>query len=224
MSSPAKSIRQLIFGIQLSKSRMEALTDGIFAIAMTLLVLELKVPELAKGVGSRELLHNLGHQLPSFFSFFVSFLYCGMMWIHHHLAMHFVRHMKAGMVWLNLVFLMTISVLPFSCALLGHFLTNMAAKEIYFANLFLAASLLALQWIAARRKNMLNEDDPRALKAVGQQLLILPLATLAGMAATPLGAEAGFYSMAVVLLALRFWQKKAVPMELTVPSLPQSSS
>ncbi len=61
---------------------MEALTDGIFAIAMTLLVLELKVPELARGVGSRELLHNLGHQMPSFFSFFVSFLYCGMMWLH----------------------------------------------------------------------------------------------------------------------------------------------
>ena len=48
MSSPAKSIRQLIFSVQLSKGRMEALTDGIFAIAMTLLVLELKVPELAE--------------------------------------------------------------------------------------------------------------------------------------------------------------------------------
>src|SRR6266849_10648166 len=79
MSSPAKSVRQLIFSVQLSKGRMEALTDGIFAIAMTLLVLELKVPELAKGVGSRELLHNLGRQIPSFFSFFGSFLYCGMM-------------------------------------------------------------------------------------------------------------------------------------------------
>lgn len=224
MSSPAKSIRQLIFSVQLSKGRMEALTDGIFAIAMTLLVLELKVPELARGVGSRELLHNLGHQMPSFFSFFVSFLYCGMMWLHHHLAMHFVRHVKAGMVWLNLVFLMTISVLPFSCALLGHFLENMAAKEIYFGNLFLAASLLALQWIVAGRKNMLNEDDPRALKAVGQQLFILPSATLAGMAATPLGAESGFYAMAVVLLALRLWQKKAVPKELIAPSLPLSSS
>ena len=224
MSSPAKSVRQLIFSVQLSKGRIEALTDGIFAIAMTLLVLELKVPELAKGVGSRELLHNLGRQIPSFFSFFVSFLYCGMMWIQHHLAMHFVRHVKAGMVWLNLGFLMTISVLPFSCALLGHFLGNLAAKEIYFGNLFLAASLLALQWMFARRKDLLNQDDPRALKAIGQQLLVLPLATLTGIAATPLGAEAGFYAMAFVLLSLRVWQKKSFPKELTAPSLPQSSS
>lgn len=224
MSSPAKSIRQLIFSVQLSKGRMEALTDGIFAIAMTLLVLELKVPELGRGVGSRELLHKLGQQLPSFFSFFVSFLYCGMLWIQHHLAMHFVRYVKAGMVWLNLGFLMTISVLPFSCALLGHFLQNVAAKEIYFGNLFLAASLLALQWLIARRKNLLNEDDPRALKAVGQQLLVLPLATLAGIAATPLGAETGFYAMAGVLLLLRFRQKKHFTRELTAPSLPHSSS
>jgi uncharacterized membrane protein len=224
MSSPAKSIRQLIFSVQLSKARMEALTDGIFAIAMTLLVLELKVPELAKGVGSRELLHNLGHQAPSFFSFFVSFLYCGVLWFQHHLAMHFVRHLKAGIVWLNLGFLMMISVLPFSCALVGHFLENLAAKEIYFGNLFLAASFLLVQWVVARRTNILVEDDPRAVKAVGLQLLNFPIATAAGMAATPLGKEAGFYAMALVLLSLRLLQKKNHAKELTAPSLPQSSS
>lgn len=223
MSSSPKSIRQLIYSVQLSKGRMEALTDGIFAIAMTLLVLELKVPELAKHVGSRELLDKLGEQGPSFFSFFISFLYCGLLWIQHHLAMHFVRHMKAAVVWLNLVFLMTISILPFSCALLGHFLRNTAAKEIYFGNLFLAASLLALQWMIARRKNLLNEDDPRAVKAVSQQLLMIPAATVTGMAATPFGPEAGFYAMALVLLGLRLWQKKSFPKEITVPSSPTSS-
>src|SRR6185312_10886892 len=100
---------------------MEALTDGIFAIAMTLLVLELKVPELPKSVSTSELLQSLRHEGPAFISFMVSFLYCGVLWMMHHLAMHFIRHIQIGLVWLNLLFLMSISVLPFSCALLGHF-------------------------------------------------------------------------------------------------------
>lgn len=225
MNSPPKSIRQLIYSVQLSKGRMEALTDGIFAIAMTLLVLELKVPDLAKSVGSRELLHKIGEETPAFFSFFLSFLYCGLLWVQHHLAMHFVRHMKAGVVWLNLLFLMSISILPFSCALLGHFITNMAAKEIYFGNLFVAALTMALQWSLARRKKLVNEEqDPLAVRAISQQLMALPVATLAGMVATPFGPqETGFYVMALVLLAARVWQKKTFPKAPIAPSSPTSS-
>jgi TMEM175 potassium channel family protein len=223
MSNQPKSIRQLIYSVQLSKGRMEALTDGIFAIAMTLLVLELKMPDLPKHVGSRELLEKLGEQMPSFFSFLVSFLYCGLLWIQHHLAMHFVRHIKTGLVWINLIFLMSISVLPFSCALLGHFLRNLAAREIYFGNLFVAASLMALQWMLVRRQKLLIEDDPRALKAVGEQLMMLPVAVAAGMVVTPLGAEPGLYAMSLVLLGLRIWQKKAAPRDLIAPSSPTSS-
>jgi uncharacterized membrane protein len=224
MSSPPKSLRQLIFSLRLSKGRMETLTDGIFAIAMTLLVLELKVPELAKHVGSRELLNKLGEEAPAFFSFFLSFVYCGLLWIQHHLAMHFVRHLQAGLVWLNLMFLMSISVLPFSCALLGHFLNNTAAKEIYFGNLFVAATLLALQWWLAKRKKLVNEeDDPRAFKAMGRTLMMFPVALAAGMVATPFGTETGFYAMAVVMLAMRVWQQKRFRKETTAPLSPTSS-
>src|SRR5579859_1301941 len=133
MSTLPLSARKVIHSILLSKGRMEALTDGIFAIAMTLLVLELKVPDLPKSVAASQLLESIGHEAPAFFSFFVSFLYCGLLWVMHHLAMHFVRHLQIALVWLNLLFLMSISVMPFSCALLGHFMRNRAAQEIYFA-------------------------------------------------------------------------------------------
>jgi TMEM175 potassium channel family protein len=139
MSNKPRSARDILFGIALSKGRMEALTDGIFAIAMTLLVLELKVPELPKSIGSAELLQRLGEATPAFFSFVVSFLYCGVLWIMHHLAMHFIRHLQLALVWLNLLFLMSVSLVPFSCGLLGHFLRNRSAQEIYFGNLFLCA-------------------------------------------------------------------------------------
>src|SRR5436305_13171710 len=128
MSTSPLSIRKLLHSILLSKGRMEALTDGIFAIAMTLLVLELKVPDLPKSVDASQLLESIGHEAPAFFSFSVSFLYCGLLWVMHHLAMHFVRHLQIALVWLNLLFLMSISVMPFSCALLGHFLLNLAAQ------------------------------------------------------------------------------------------------
>src|SRR5215510_13381878 len=114
MNSPATSARQYIHNILLSKGRMEALTDGIFAIAMTLLVLELKVPDLPKSAGASELLHKIGEEGPAFFSFLISFLYCGLLWMMHHLAMHFVRHLQLALVWLNVLFLMSISTMPFS--------------------------------------------------------------------------------------------------------------
>ena len=173
---------------------MEALTDGIFAIAMTLLVLELKIPDLPKSVGTSELLHKIGEEMPSLFSFIISFLYCGLLWVMHHLAMHFVRHLQIGLVWLNLLFLMSISTMPFSCGLLGHFLRNRAAQEIYFANMFVAAALLAAQWLVAKKKKLINEDDPRASALMGQQIMFFPAALGAGMVGAYFKPLAGSYA------------------------------
>jgi uncharacterized membrane protein len=219
-----KSIRQVIHSMLMSKGRLEALTDGIFAIAMTLLVLELKVPDLPKSISSQELLHRLGEEAPAFFSFLVSFLYCGLLWIMHHLAMHFIRHIQIALVWLNLLFLMSISLLPFSCALLGHYLRNQAAQEIYFCNLFVSALFLFLAWTFAHRRKLINQDDPRAAKAMGQQLAMFPVAIGAGALAVLYKPQAGFWAMTVVLVVFRVWQRQSFRRELTAPSLPLSSS
>ena len=201
---------------------MEALTDGIFAISMTLLVLELKVPDLPKNAATQEILHRLGEEMPAFFSFLLSFMYCGLLWILHHMAMHFVRHVRTALVWLNVVFLLTISVLPFSCALLGHFIRNLIAQEIYFGNMLLAFSLLWLQWTIARRRKMLNEDDPMAVRLMGQQLAVFPAAIAASMLATPYKPTAGFYALTLVLLAFRAWQRKLVRTQATAPASPSA--
>lgn len=203
-----RSVRNAIHGILLSKGRMEALTDGIFAIAMTLLVLELKVPDLPKSVSTNELLLKIREELPSFFSFMITFLYCGMLWLWHHLAMHFIRHLQLALVWLNLIFLMSVSLMPFSCGLLSHYLRNRAAQEIYFANMFVAAGLLALQWLVAKRKKLINEDDLLASRLMGQQLMFFPVALGAGMIAVVFSPLAGSYAFGTVLLVLRLWQRK----------------
>lgn len=217
MSTPPTSIRKLLHSILLSKGRMEALTDGIFAISMTLLVLELKVPDLPKSVSTSELLHKIGEEAPAFFSFMVSFLYCGLLWVLHHLAMHFVRHLQIALVWMNLLFLMSVAIMPFSCALLGHFLRNRAAQEIYFGNLFVAAALMALQWMVAKKKKLINEDDPRASRAMGQQIMFFPVALGAAMVAAYFKPQAGFWALAVVLLGLRLWQRISHRNQLTNP-------
>ena len=187
---------------------MEALTDGIFAIAMTLLVLELKVPDMPKHAGAGELLHKIGEEMPELFSFFVSFLYCGLLWVLHHLGMHFIRHLQIAMVWLNLMFLMSVSVMPFSCGLLGHFLHNRAAQEIYYGNMFLAATLLAAQWLLAKKKKLIHDDDPRASRAMEQRIMSFPVALGAAMAASYFSPLWGAYAFIFVILALRAWQRK----------------
>jgi uncharacterized membrane protein len=224
VNSPVKSPRELLHSVLLSKGRVEALTDGIFAIAMTLLVLELKIPDLPKSLPARELLHRLGEEAPAFFSFFVSFIYCGVLWFLHHLAMHFFRYMQAALVWLNLLFLMSVSVLPFSCALLGHFIHNRAALEIYFGNMFLAALLLLLQWSFAGRRQLINQDDPRAVKAMGLRLMAFPIAIAAGMLVTLYRPTAGFYAMSLVLVVLRVWHKNQARREASAVSPSQSAS
>lgn len=197
---------------------------AFFAIAMTLLVLELKAPDLPKHATSAELLQGLGQQIPAFFSFLASFLYCGVMWLLHHLAFHFIRRLQAGLVWLNLLFLMSISIFPFSCAILGHFIRNSAAQEIYLGNMFLASSLLALQWWVARRKKLINDDDRLAVQAMQQRLLALPAASAAGMLATLDRPTAGFYAMIVVLLLARIWQRRRLNKELRTPAPSPSAS
>jgi uncharacterized membrane protein len=217
MSVLSTSPRKYLHSILLSKGRMEALTDGIFAIAMTLLVLELKVPDLPKQVGTGELLHKIGEEGPAFFSFLISFLYCGLLWVMHHLAMHFVRHLQVALVWLNLLFLMSIAVMPFSCGLLGHYLRNRAAQEIYFGNMFVAAALMGLHWIVAKKKNLINEDDPRASRLMGQQLTFFPLGLGAAMVASYFSPLAGSYAFIFTLLGLRIWQRISYRKQITNP-------
>jgi len=135
-----------------------------------------------------------------------------------------LRHIQVGLVWLNLLFLMSISVLPFSCALLGHFFQNTGAQEIYFTNMFVAALLLYAQWILATRKKLIAGDDPRAVRAMGQQLIMFPMALVAALIVTPYRVMGGFNAMVVVLVGLRLWQRQSFRKEAMSPSSQNLSS
>jgi len=108
----------------MSKNRLEAFSDGVFAVAITLLVLEINVP------GGENLWHQLKEEWPSFAAFFVSFWVIGIIWVNHHGLLDHVKRADRGVLYLNLLVLMTVVFLPFATALLAEHLKSGADEEV----------------------------------------------------------------------------------------------
>jgi uncharacterized membrane protein len=103
----------------LAKQRLEALVDGIFAVAMTLLVLDIKLPENVVYATDGALWARLVTLERHFLIYVISFLVIGMYWIGHHMQYHFVRLVDRRMIWINLVYLLLVSFVPFTTDLVG---------------------------------------------------------------------------------------------------------
>ena len=126
--------------------RTEAFGDGVFAITITLLVLNLEVPEHPLG----ELLHALLSQWPSYVAFSVSFLYVGIVWLNHHALFRLVRHSSLGLNWANLGVLFGTVLLPFPTAVLaGAFSRHGNVHDERVAVTFYAviAAFMSVTWL-----------------------------------------------------------------------------
>ncbi len=142
--------------VTLSKSRIEALSDGVFSIAMTLLVLKLEVPEHHHS--NEEMLRQLLGLRAEFVAYVATFLIAGGVWFLHHLTFHFIRHVNGFLVWVNLLFLMFVSLLPFSAGLMGHLLVHPVAQVFYVGNQLMIALLLNVHWRYAKAKGFVDSD------------------------------------------------------------------
>jgi uncharacterized membrane protein len=100
-------------------SRLEAFSDGVFAIAITLLVLDLAVPPVTEAERDG-LWAALGHEWPSYFAYLVSFLVIGIIWINHHTMLTLVERVDRPVLFANLLLLLTVSVIPFPTRLLAE--------------------------------------------------------------------------------------------------------
>jgi uncharacterized membrane protein len=152
--------------IQFSKARLEMLCDGVVTVAMTLLVLELSVPELPRQATSQEILHDLGQHILSFVGFAMTFALAGGFWIAHHIAFSYIRRVTPALTILTIPFLMSVAFLPFSMSMLTTFsLQQPVALVFYYGNQFMVALLLAIQWRVAQRQGLLEAaDDPKRRK------------------------------------------------------------
>jgi uncharacterized membrane protein len=189
--------------VTLSKHRIEGLTDGIFAIVMTLLVLELKVPELEHATNADIVakLGTLGHQL---FSFFLTFALAGLFWFLHHSSMQHIRHMTRPLILLNLSFLAFVSLLPFSAAMLGHYLRAPIALQIYYTNQLVVGLLLAAQWEVARRGGLIADAiTPGERMGIPFRLWSVPLACVLGLIAAFVRPDLAMTAFAIAVMAGR---------------------
>jgi uncharacterized membrane protein len=107
--------------IEIGKNRIEALSDGIFAIVMTLLILELHVPNLSPNAPNVEVTTALVALWPKFVSYLVAFVSLGVFWTAHHIMYHVIRRADLTLLWLNIVFFLFVSLLPFSTSILNAF-------------------------------------------------------------------------------------------------------
>jgi uncharacterized membrane protein len=127
----------------MEKSRIAALVDGIFAVAMTLLVLDLKLPEGVTLKSDLEVAHQLLGVAGRFGTYVLSFIVLGMYWIGHHVTFHSVHRVNRTILWLNLLFLLFITLLPFSTNLVsGH--GNLQIPVVVYGLNLIAASLISL--------------------------------------------------------------------------------
>lgn len=192
-------------GFHMSKARVETLVDGVFAIAMTLLILEVKVPELEHPRSVPELLGALRHALPTSIAYFVSFFMLGLFWVWHHRLAEQVRGFSKSLLMLTFCFLSLVSSFPFAAALWGRYPGNVGSMVVYGPVLGLILFCQVLFLILARRQGLLREDVDLAVIRVAHKRNLMGLAIfLLGVspAALPFGLVP--FGVIVVLSVLAF--------------------
>ena len=127
----------------LASDRVATLADGVFAIVLTLLVIELKAPE---GASSEQLWQALVELGPKFFSFALTFGVISIFWFGHHMEFHYIKRSDRVHLWLNLLFMMAISFLPFSASLLGNNLMQPLANAFYGIHLAILGFIRYWHW------------------------------------------------------------------------------
>ncbi len=163
--------------------RLEAFSDGVFAVAITLLVLDVD-SKVSGEVHGESLLAHLWQQWPSLLAFVISFLTVGIMWINHHRLFTHIRRIDTGLLILNLVLLMIIVFVPVPTGLLAEYSAHgenysnyLTAAVIYSATFLLIAVCFNLLWRYASYQNRLlgNTINHRAVQAISRQYLFGPV-------------------------------------------------
>lgn len=146
---------------EIDVERMRAFADAVFAIAITLLALEMAVPD---GLNSRELGHALKEALPAVAGYALSFLVVGALWLSHHRLFGMVKVLDSSLLHLDMVLLGIVAALPFPTRLLSAYHSSALATSIYAVTITLAACLLAAMSVLLRRQPDLRKDGvPREL-------------------------------------------------------------
>jgi uncharacterized membrane protein len=139
--------------------RVNALSDGVFAVAITLLVLSIAVPTIRGTVTESKLAHGLAELWPHFFAYALSFVIIAMFWISHHSLYSVIRTVDKTLIWLNIFYLLLIVFMPYPTNLLSLYGETMVATILYAAVLAAAGILQGTMGLYAVRGRRLVDDD-----------------------------------------------------------------
>lgn len=203
------SIRKL--HLELSTTRMENLVDGVFAIALTILVLNLDIDEMISHGRAVPFEDALVMLWPRLLHYLESFVILSVFWTKHHQQCHFIRRSDGPMLWINLTALFFVSLIPFSTSLVGDFGDNHLAAFIFEANILAGGVIFWLHWRHASNGRRLTDkdlgDDVVSFYRMGSY--VIPVASIVAMATTLFNPRLGTIifipvPLVYVLMRLRF--------------------
>jgi uncharacterized membrane protein len=173
--------------IDFQLERLSFFSDGVFAIAITLLVIEIKVPVI-EHPSNDDLIHSLSHMGLRFLGFLISFAIVGHYWSVHHRIFGYVKKSPTTLVWINLAFLFSVVLLPFSSGFIGEYSSDLklyVPYAIYVANICLTGFMNCWLWLylSNPKKTLLTHEISRATINLGlYRSLVIPIVFLISLA------------------------------------------
>ena len=178
--------------------RLAALSDGIFAVAMTLLVLDLHIPSPTQVHSERELLAALAALAPQWITYGMSFLTLGIFWAGQQTQLNHIAEGTRDLAWIHLGFLFAVTLVPLSTRLLAEFITYRLALGIYWLNILILGAMLYWSWMHAVRAHLVKADTPDEVRgSICRRILIAQSFYAAGAA---LCFVSPWLSIAVIVL------------------------
>jgi uncharacterized membrane protein len=185
-----RSERKRLLNDEGETTRLLTFCDGVFAIAITLLVLNLQTPTPKPGA---DLVRQLLDQWPKYISYVASFLLIGIFWINHHRVCRQIKRADRLLLTVNLLFLMCLAVLPFPTAILGQFINQPekhTAALIYGGTVFVTMVMFDLVWNSAERHDLIdNSIDPQVRQGMERSYLLGTLIYLFAVALSLVSVE-----------------------------------
>lgn len=192
-------------GEQPGIGRLLSLSDGVVAIALTLLVLQLRVPpvhEVANENSAAGLAAQLGRDGDQFVSYGISFFIIAQFWLIHHRVFRQISGHQEGLAWWNFAFLFTITVMPFTSDLLGNYSENPLAVNIFAVNLLLASlATLATLKLGQRRGLLAPQATPRSVRVSELRSAMGALVLVVSMGVAWLNPDAAKYLWLLIAVA-----------------------
>ena len=187
----------------LTKGRVEALTDGIFAFAMTLLVTTLDFPNSTTTLPPLTVSSLVSLYSPDLFHYVIAFAVLAGFWVTHHIQFHYIQAMDRTALWTNITCLLFVALVPFTTALAGDYPDSPLAAMVFEVNLLIIGLLILLIWNYATVGRRLVEKtlDEKVVILHTRRSLIIPVISVIGILLALAGST---WSTAVYLLSVPF--------------------